>query len=92
MKQLISATLSEEAAAIYNNWEKQQKSKILSELIIKEESSRRHIIALQKTQGKTQTLIHESMIRLYLKEGKTPLVLRMNESLMNNVHLYQYDW
>ena len=92
MKQLISATLSEEAAAIYNNWEKQQKSKILSELIIKEESSRRHIIALQKTQGKSQTLIHESMIRLYLKEGKTPLVLRMNESLMNNVHLYQYDW
>eukprot|EP01046_Picozoa_sp_COSAG06_P112710 COSAG06_NODE_59392_length_274_cov_0.662857_1_plen_28_part_10 len=28
MKQLISATLSEEAAQIYNNWEKQKKSKI----------------------------------------------------------------
>ena len=88
----ICATLSLDAAEIYENWPKQQKSKILSELIVKEDSTRKHIIALQKQQGKTQTLIHESMIRLYLKEGKTPLVLRMNESLMNNVHLYQYDW
>jgi hypothetical protein len=38
MKQLISATLSEEAAKIYNNWEKQKKSARLSELIVKENS------------------------------------------------------
>tara|TARA_R100001143_G_C3342327_1_gene124928 strand:+ start:382 stop:651 length:270 start_codon:yes stop_codon:yes gene_type:complete len=37
MKVLISATLSLEAAAIYNNWEKQQKSRILSEMIVKQE-------------------------------------------------------
>lgn len=92
MKQLISATLSEEAAFIYNNWEKQQKSKILSELIVKEESSRKHIIALQKQQGDIQMLIHESMIQLFLKQGKSPLVLKMNEALLSNVHLYQYDW
>ena len=34
MKQLISATLSEEAAEIYNNWEKQKKSQIISAMII----------------------------------------------------------
>jgi hypothetical protein len=34
MKQLISATLSEEAAIIYNAWEKQKKSARLSELIV----------------------------------------------------------
>ena len=92
MKMMISATLSLEAAAIYQNWEKQQKSKILSELIVKHNSNREHILALQKLTKDAQMLIHQSMIRLYTIEGKSPLVLKMNEQLIGNVHLHNYDW
>ena len=65
MKQLISATLSQEAATIYNNWEKQQKSKILSELIVKENYNLDALKALKEAKSKTQMIIHQAMIRLH---------------------------
>ena len=89
MKQLISATLSEEAATIYNNWQRQQKSKILSELIVKEESHRLQIHALQTMRGKAHSVISQAMIQIKLKEGLTPLVKRMNDMLIGTIH-YQY--
>ena len=92
MKQLISATLSEEAANIYNNWEKQKKSARLSELIVKEDSNLKHIEALSRAKSNAQMIIHQSMIRLYTIEGKSPLVLKMNDMLIGNVHLHNYDW
>ena len=92
MKMMISATLSMEAAEIYSNWEKQQKSKILSELIVKENYNLDALKALKEAKSKTQMIIHQAMIRLYTTEGKSPLVLKMNDSLIGNVHLHNYDW
>jgi len=89
MKQLISATLSEDAAMIYNQWEKQKKSAILSELIVKENIHRLQIDALQKQRSNTQLIISQVMIHLLVTEGKTPLVERMNNSLEGTIH-YQY--
>ena len=89
MKQLISATLSEEAAAIYNSWEKQKKSQILSELIVNENASRLQIQALQTMRGNAHILLSQAMIQIKLKEGLTPLVERMNDMLIGTIH-YQY--
>jgi len=91
MKQLISATLSMEAAQIYNNWEKQKKSAILSDLIVKENIHRLQIDALYKQRSDAQHTMSIAMVQLMMKEGKTPLVLRMNESLSGTIH-HQYDW
>tara|TARA_R100001086_G_C11831435_1_gene256702 strand:+ start:331 stop:612 length:282 start_codon:yes stop_codon:yes gene_type:complete len=89
MKQLISATLSEEAATIYNNWEKQKKSMILSELIVKENQNRDHIIALQTAKGNLQRLISNAMIHIYLNDPKHPLVRELNDVLHGTIY-YQY--
>mgnify|MGYP003672550255 CR=1 FL=1 len=89
MKQLISATLSKEAAEIYNDWEKQKKSAILSELIVKENVNRLQIDALQKQRSATQLIISQCMIHLLVTEGKSPLVERMNNSLEGTIH-FQY--
>lgn len=89
MKQLISATLSLEAAEIYNNWEKQQKSKILSELIIKENSNREEILALRALKANLQQKLSSAMIKIKLKEGKTPLVDEINDLLEGTIY-YQY--
>ena len=89
MKQLISATLSEEAALIYNNWEKQKKSAKLSELIVKENSNYEHIQALQKQKGYHQRIISNAMIALHLKDPKHPLCKQLNEALEGTIY-YQY--
>jgi len=89
MKQLISATLSLEAARIYNNWEKQKKSARLSEMIIKENSNMEHISALQKQKSYNQRLISNAMIALHLKDPKHPLCKQLNEALMGTIY-YQY--
>jgi len=91
MKQLISATLSMEAAQIYNNWQKQKKSAILSDLIVKEDIHRLQIEALYKQRSEAQHTMSIAMVQLMMKEGKTPLVLRMNQSLSGTIH-HQYDW
>jgi hypothetical protein len=89
LKQLISATLSEEAAEIYNNWEKQKKSARLSEMIVKEDSNMQHIKALQLVRTQLQMKLSSAMIRLKLKEGKTPLVEELNNCLEGTIY-YQY--
>jgi hypothetical protein len=89
MKQLISATLSQDAAVIYNNWEKKKKSSILSELIVKENVNRLQIDALQKQRSASQLIISQCMIHLLVTEGKSPLVERMNNSLEGTIH-FQY--
>ncbi|AXH79542.1 MAG: hypothetical protein [Circular genetic element sp.] len=89
MKQLISATLSEEAATIYNNWEKQKKSARLSEMIVKEDVIHHHIDALQKAKTHHQRLISNAMIALHLKDPQHPLCKELNESLIGTIY-YQY--
>ncbi len=89
MKQLISATLSEEAAKVYNNWEKQKKSAILSDLIVKEHSNREHIIALQRRIVLLQAKLSKLNVKIKLKEGLTPLVEEINELLEGTIY-YQY--
>ena len=85
MKQLISATLSEEAALIYNNLEKQKKSAKLSELIVKENSNYDHIQALQKQKGYHQRIISNAMIALHLKDPQHPLCKQLNEALEGTI-------
>jgi hypothetical protein len=89
MKQLISATLSLEAALIYNNWEKQKKSARLSEIIVKENGNMEHINALQKQKSYNQRLISNAMIALHLKDPQHPLCKQLNEVLMGTIY-YQY--
>jgi len=89
MKQLISATLSKEAAEVYNNWEKQKKSAILSDLIVKENGNREHIIALQRRNSLLQAKMAEMNVKIKLKEGLTPLVEEVNELLIGTIY-YQY--
>ena len=89
MKQLISATLSESAAVIYNNWEKQKKSAILSELIVKENGSRQQVIVLQKKKDEYMLLVSQAMIALHLKDPEHPLLRDLNKSLKFTIH-YQY--
>jgi len=91
MKQLISATLSEEAAKIYNNWEKQKKSAILSDLIEKGEGQRQQIIALQVSRTKNLALLGDIIVRMKLKEGVTPLVERINEQLFGTIYWQPYE-
>jgi hypothetical protein len=89
MKQLISATLSEEAAIIYNNWEKQKKSARLSDMIVREDVNMHHIDALQKAKTHHQRLISNAMIALHLKDASHPLCKELNESLIGTIY-YQY--
>ena len=89
MKQLISATLSEEAAIIYNSWEKQQKSKKISEMIIESDVIFKHKEALIKQKSNHQRLISNAMIALHLKDPQHPLCKELNEALVGTIY-YQY--
>jgi len=89
MKQLISATLSEEAAEIYNNWERQQKSKILSDIIVQNDSVFKHREALIQAKAHQQRLISNAMIALHLKDPEHPLCRELNEALIGTIY-YQY--
>jgi hypothetical protein len=89
MKQLISATLSEEAAIIYDSWKKQTKSKRISEMIVREDVNMHHIDALQKAKTHHQRLISNAMIALHLKDPQHPLCKELNESLIGTIY-YQY--
>ena len=89
MKQLISATLSENAALIYNSWEKQKKSKILSQLITESDTIMKHRDALVKAKGEHQRLISNAMIALHLKDPQHPLCKELNEALHGTIY-YQY--
>lgn len=89
MKQLISATLSVEAAEIYNNWEKQKKSAILSDMIVRKDSIYKHNEALIKQKSNLQRLMSNAMVQIYLNDPKHPLVKELNECLEGTIY-YQY--
>jgi hypothetical protein len=89
MKQLISATLSEEAAEIYNNWEKQKKSQIISQMIIEQDINMKLIEALRTRRDVQTALIAKANVALWLKDPKDPLCEELNETLVGTIH-YQY--
>ncbi|MHA1170017.1 MAG: hypothetical protein ACTSRU_19485 [Candidatus Hodarchaeales archaeon] len=89
MKQLISATLSEEAAKIYNDWEKQKKSQIISDMIINQDVNLKLIEALRIRRDVQTALIAKANVALWLKDPKDPLCKELNESLVGTIH-YQY--
>lgn len=89
VKQLISATLSQEAAAIYNTWEKQKKSQIISAMIIEQDQNMKLIEALRIRRDVQTALIAKANVALWLKDPKDPLCIELNESLVGTIH-YQY--
>jgi len=89
LKQLISATLSEEAAAIYNEWEKQKKSQIISDIIVNQNQNMKLIEALRIRRDVQTALIAKANVALWLKDPKDPLCIELNESLIGTIH-YQY--
>ena len=89
MKQLISATLSEEAAEIYNSWEKQKKSSIISAMIIEQDQNMKLIEALRTRRDVQTALIAKANVALWLKNPKDPLCQELNDSLVGTIH-YQY--
>jgi hypothetical protein len=89
MKGIISATLSEEAFAIRETWPAQEKSRILSELIVRENHHRTIAKDLKDGIDERNEVISSLIVRLMLKEGRTPLLDRANNHLLNTLH-YQY--
>ncbi|AXH78437.1 MAG: hypothetical protein [Circular genetic element sp.] len=89
MKQLISATLSEEAANIYNSWEKQKKSQIISEMIIANDTVMKVNEARAKRIGFLQQLLSRCCVALHITHGKDPLCREVNENLRDTIY-YQY--
>ena len=89
MKQLISATLSEEAAEIYNSWAIHKKSEIISKMICSENSNLLLIEALRKRINHQQTVIAKANIKIYLDDPSSPLSSELNETLEGTIH-YQY--
>jgi len=89
LKQLISATLSSEAAEIYNSWQKQKKSQIISAMIVEQDQNMKLIEALRIRRETQTALIAKANISLWLKDPSNPLCRELNESLAGTIH-YQY--
>jgi hypothetical protein len=89
MKQLISATLSEEAAEIYNEWEKQKKSQIISSMIVEQNTNMKLIEALRLRINHQQRVIAKANIKIFLDDPSSPLSSELNELLEGTIH-YQY--
>lgn len=90
MKSLISATLSMEARKIYDSWPRQQKSRILSDLIESGSSYIDTINKLQKDRKDHFTLLSRIQVKLQIKEGLTPLVEEINDALKGTIHWQPY--
>jgi len=91
MKQLISATLSEEAASIYNSWQKQKKSARLSEMIVRENKRMALIEALELRRTFLYDLLGQALIVIWMKDRSNPLVKKINSALEGTIH-HQYGW
>jgi len=89
LKQLISATLSSEAAEIYNSWQKQKKSQIISQMIIEQDQNMKLIEALRIRRETQTALIAKANVALWLKDPSDPLCRELNDSLIGTIH-YQY--
>jgi len=91
MKQLISATLSEEAASIYNSWQKQKKSARLSEMIVRKNKRMALIEALELRRTFLYDLLGQALIVIWMKDRNNPLVKKINSALEGTIH-HQYGW
>lgn len=91
MKQLISATLSKEAAEIYNSWEKQKKSQIISEMIIANDTVMKVNEARAKRIGALQQLLSRCLVIMHLTNGKDPLCKEVNENLRDTIYFQYWD-
>lgn len=89
IKQLISATLSEEAATIYNEWEKQKKSQIISAMIVEQNTNMKLIEALRRKINHQQKVIAKANIKIFLDDPSSPLSSELNDLLEGTIH-YQY--
>ncbi len=81
--------MSEEAAAIYNEWEKQKKSQIISDIIVNQNQNMKLIEALRIRRDVQTALIAKANVALWLRDPKDPLCIELNESLIGTIH-YQY--
>lgn len=89
MTQLISATLSNEAAEIYNNWEKQTKSKKISELIVRENVLHLRMDAMDKQIQQKNIQIARVIWELKDNPIHKSLCTDLNDLLIGTIH-YQY--
>jgi len=89
MKMIISATLSLEAAKIYQNWEKQKKSKILSEIIINNHSNHQRVEDLTVGINDRNIQIARVIWELKGQSNYELLCADLNDLLLGTIH-YQY--
>ncbi|AXH78516.1 MAG: hypothetical protein [Circular genetic element sp.] len=89
MTQLISATLSKEAAEIYNNWEKQTKSKKISGLIVSNDALHLRMDAMSKQINLKNIQIARVIWELKDNPIHKSLCTDLNELLIGTIH-YQY--
>ena len=80
-----------EARQIYDSWEKQQKSRILSDLIVSSNSLIDTINELQRDRKDHFTLLSKIQVKLQIKEGITPLVEEINNALKGTIHWQPYS-
>lgn len=89
MTQLISATLSIEAAEIYNNWEKQQKSKIISRMITDQHTNLLQMDAMKKQLEAKNIMIAKVIWELSDNPIHRSMIIDLNDLLIGTLH-YQY--
>tara|TARA_R110002051_G_scaffold202952_1_gene269453 strand:- start:663 stop:938 length:276 start_codon:yes stop_codon:yes gene_type:complete len=89
MKQLISATLSKEAADIYNSWPKQKKSEKISVIICDGDSYLKRVVDLQEGINLRNKLISRVMWELKDQKNYQLLLDDLNEALLGTLN-YQY--
>ena len=86
MKQLISATLSKEAAVIYNSWPKQKKSAKISDIICEGDSYLKRVLDLQEGINDRNKLISRVIWELNGNPIHMSLCTDLNEILAGSLH------
>ena len=89
MTQLISATLTKEAAEIYNNWEKRTKSAKISDIIIMHSVNQERVEDLTKGIQQRNIAIARVIWELKANPIHASLCTDLNELLLGTIH-YQY--
>ena len=86
MKQLISATLSKEAAEIYNSWPKQKKSAKISSIICEGDSYLKRVLDLQEGINDRNKLISRVIWELSDNPIHKSLRTDLNDILAGSLH------
>jgi len=86
MKQLISATLSKEAADIYNSWPKQKKSAKISDIICEGDSYLKRVLDLQEGINDRNKLISRVIWELSDNPIHKSLCTDLNDILAGSLH------